>query len=272
MHSREEDNEDAPTQAANRVLSSGDADEHVTGIFDPDVEAVVVIPTYNEAQNISVITDQLFELNVPKLGIIIVDDGSPDGTGEIADRLAKLHHGRFIVIHRAGKLGLGTAYIRGFKQALATSVDSIVQMDCDLSHPTSEVPAMLEKLRHADEVVGSRYIEGGGADPSWSMGRSLLSKYANVGIKIILGLRVRDATSGFKAHRRATLETLQLEDLKLSGFGFQAELAYRVQQADMTVSEHPYTFMERTAGKSKMSLSIAIEAFWRLTLLRLGRG
>ena len=243
----------------------------IVGGFDCDVTVAVVIPTFNEADNIGNIVRQLFALDIEKLGILFVDDSSPDGTGEIADELADQHPGRILVAHRAGKLGLGTAYIAGFKIALDNAVQRIVQMDCDLSHPTVEVPAMLDALGHSDVVFGTRYSGGGDVDPNWKMSRVLLSKWANFGIRTILGLRVHDATGGFKAYRREALQAINLERLTVAGFGFQAEVAYRAQQCGLIVSEHPYTFMERTAGKSKMSLQIAIEAFWRLTLLRLKR-
>lgn len=244
----------------------------INGTFTDDVDVAIVIPTYNEADNLPTIAGQLFNLKVPNLGIIVVDDASPDGTGAIADSLVDAHAGRFIVVHRAGKQGLGTAYVNGFQVALDTGVNKIVQMDCDLSHPTKEVSAMLDALDDADVVAGSRYCSGGDVDPNWSKSRVLLSRWANYGIRMVLGLRVRDATSGFKAYRRSTLETIKLHRLRLSGFGFQAEVAYRVQQSNLVTVEHPYIFMERTAGKSKMSLGIAIEALWRLTLLRLGLG
>lgn len=244
----------------------------INGTFTDDVDVAIVIPTYNEADNLPTIAGQLFNLKVPNLGIIVVDDASPDGTGAIADSLVDAHAGRFIVVHRAGKQGLGTAYVNGFQVALDTGVNKIVQMDCDLSHPTKEVPAMLDGLDDADVVAGSRYCSGGDVDPNWSKSRVLLSRWANYGIRMILGLRVRDATSGFKAYRRSALEAIELHRLRLSGFGFQAEVAYRVQQSNLVTIEHPYIFMERTAGKSKMSLGIAIEALWRLTLLRLGLG
>ncbi len=239
------------------------------GAFSDDVKVAVVIPTYNEAENLPAITDQLYGLDVAELGVIIVDDGSPDGTGEIADQLVETNPGRFIVVHRTGKLGLGTAYVKGFEVALTTSVESIVQMDCDLSHPASEVPKMVDALLHSDLVVGTRYGDEGGVDPEWSLGRVLLSKWSNVGIRFILGLRVRDVTSGFKAYRRETLQRLSTIDYRLTGFGFQAEVAYHVQRSGLRVTEHPYTFMERIAGESKMSLGIAAEALWRLTLLRI---
>lgn len=244
---------------------------HIVGGFDRDVTVAVVIPTFNEADNIGNIVQQLFDLDVERLGILFVDDSSPDGTGKIADELAAQHPGRILVAHRGGKQGLGTAYIAGFKLALDSDVQKVFQMDCDLSHPPAEVPSMLDALEHSDVVVGTRYSDGGDVDPNWKMTRALLSKLANFGIRTILGLKVHDSTGGFKAYRRDALRAIDPERLTVAGFGFQAEVAYRAQQCGLTVSEHPYTFMERTAGKSKMSLQIAIEAFWRLTLLRLKR-
>ena len=243
----------------------------VTGAFDRDTTIVVVIPTFNEAENIRVIVEQLFSLDVPKLGVLFVDDSSPDGTGDIADGLTREFTGRIVVAHRQGKLGLGTAYVAGFKIALKSGAPYIVQMDCDLSHPPTEVPRMVKALQNSDVVIGTRYSGGGDVDPDWSMFRVLLSKWANFGIRVILGLRVRDATGGFKAYRRQALKNIDLDRLTIAGFGFQAEVAYRTQRERLKTTEHPYTFMERTAGKSKMSLQIALEAFWRLTLLRLKR-
>ncbi len=238
------------------------------GMFDGDVAIVTVIPTFNESENIRNIVDQLLNLECPKLGVLFVDDSSPDGTGDIADALTEERAGRVVVVHRAGKLGLGTAYVDGFKTALDSAAPYIVQMDCDLSHPPQEVPRMIEALRDSDVVIGTRYSDGGDVDPNWKMSRVLLSKWANFGIRMILGLKVHDATGGFKAYRRQALEAIDLDQLTITGFGFQAEVAYRTQRSGLRVGEHPYTFMERTAGKSKMSLQIAIEAFWRLTLLR----
>ena len=243
----------------------------VSGEFGSDIAVAVVIPTYNEAENIEVIVDQLFATPIEGLGILFVDDSSPDGTGEIADRLVEQHRGRVMVAHRAGKLGLGTAYIAGFKIALKADVPRIVQMDCDLSHPPTEVPGIVARLDDADVAVGTRYSDGGDVDPNWKMSRVLLSKWANYGIRAILGLKIHDATGGFKAFRNTALWAIELDRLRITGFGFQAEVAYRVQKCGLTVSEHPYIFMERTAGKSKMSLNIALEALWRLTLLRLSR-
>lgn len=243
----------------------------VNGTFGRDVSVVVVIPTFNEAENIRVIVEQLLTLDVPMLGVLFVDDSSPDGTGDIADGLTHEFPGRIVVAHRQGKLGLGTAYVAGFKIALESGAPYIVQMDCDLSHPPAEVPRMIAALQQSDVVIGTRYSDGGDVDPNWKMSRVLLSKWANMGIRVILGLKVHDATGGFKAYRRQALAAIDVDRLTITGFGFQAEVAYRTQRQGLKVTEHPYTFMERTAGKSKMSMQIALEAFWRLTLLRLKR-
>ncbi len=233
------------------------------------IRVAVVIPTYNEAENLAQIVGQLDALDVPGLGFVIVDDASPDGTGDIADRLSAARPGRVIVLHRAGKQGLGKAYLAGFRAALDAGAERIVEMDADLSHPPSEVPNMLALLDTADVATGSRYARGGGTDPSWGLMRKLTSAWGNRGIRLIMGLRVKDATSGFKAFRRSALETIGLDRLRLAGYGFQAEIAYTCQRAGLRVVEHPYQFTDRKLGKSKMSLGIVIEAFWRLILLRL---
>lgn len=240
------------------------------GRFAPDVQTAIVIPTYNEVENLPAMCAAVLELEVPKPGLIIVDDNSPDGTGQVADGLATDRDGQMVVLHRVGKLGLGTAYVEGFGTALESGISYIVQMDCDFSHPPSLVPVMLKRLDAADVVVASRYCEGGGVDPNWEEHRAMLSRYANVGIRAIMGIDAQDPTSGFKAYRRTALEAIDLDSLEMTGFGFQAEVAYRMQGAGLHVVEQPYTFMERTAGKSKMSPEIAVEALWRLTKLRLG--
>ena len=205
------------------------------------------------------------------LGFIVVDDGSPDGTGAIADGLADEFTGVFIVLHREGKQGLGTAYMAGFQTALDAGAQNIVEMDADLSHPPEVLPGLIAELDEADVAVASRYTPGGGVDPGWSWARKQISYWGNVGIRLILGLEVKDATAGFKAFRRTTLERIGLDRLRLSGFGFQAEVAYRCEQTGLKVVEHPYVFMERTAGKSKMSFGIVVEAFFRLSWLRIRR-
>ena len=252
------------------MTAEGEGATRRNGRFALDIQTAIVIPTYNEVENLPAMCAAVLELEVPKPGIIIVDDNSPDGTGRVADGMVADSDGQMIVLHRAGKLGLGTAYVEGFSAALETGISHVVQMDCDFSHPPSLVPILLKRLATADVAVASRYCEGGGVDPNWQEHRALLSRYANVGIRAIMGIDAQDPTSGFKAYRRTALEAIDLDSLELTGFGFQAEVAYRMQGAGLHVVEQPYTFMERTAGKSKMSPEIAIEALWRLTKLRLG--
>jgi dolichol-phosphate mannosyltransferase len=231
----------------------------------------IVIPTYNERENLPVLITELRALGMEGLGFVIVDDGSPDGTGELAEQLASEYEGVFEVIHRERKQGLGRSYVAGFTRALELGAEQIVQMDADLSHPPAEVPEMLAMLEEADITIGSRYAQGGGVDPSWSFARRQISFWGGFGIRLVLGLKVKDATSGFKAFRRSALEKIGLDGLKLSGYGFQPEVTYRAQKAGLRLVEHPFVFMDRTAGKSKMSLGIALEAFYRLFLIRLRR-
>ena len=166
-------------------------------------KVVIVVPTYNEIDNLPVLFDRLSDLGIPGMLLLVVDDNSPDGTGELADRLAAENPGRVEVLHRPGKAGLGRAYVHGLGHALELGADHIVQMDADLSHPPECVPEMLARLRDVDVVTASRYAPGGGVDPTWSLSRKLISRLGSLGIRLVLGLRVRDATAGFKAYRRA---------------------------------------------------------------------
>jgi dolichol-phosphate mannosyltransferase len=241
-----------------------------------DVEPVgasvsVVVPTYNEAANLPELAGRLFSLGIPGLKLLVIDDSSPDGTGAVARRLSEEYGGRVQVIERPGKQGLGTAYLAGFALALEDGADYVVQMDADLSHAPEDVPPMLRMLAQADVVIGSRYVEGGGVDADWSLGRRLLSSFANVAIRAVVGLRVRDATSGFKAYRRQALSSLALAGLRCKGFGFQAEVAHACQRKSYAVTEHPIVFTDRAHGSSKMSLKIVLEAIWHLAFLRLRR-
>lgn len=228
------------------------------------MEVTVVVPTYNEAENLPVLADQLFGLPVEGLKLLVIDDNSPDGTGQVAEMLGDRYPGKVEIIHREGKLGLGTAYVRGFMHAIATGSDFIVQMDADLSHSPTYIPAMLDKLAEADVVVGSRYVRGGGVDPNWSPLRKLLSWWGSVYSRAALGLSVHDATGGFKCFRASALRDLGLERIASSGYAFQVEMNYLCHRKGYRVAEVPILFVDRTMGKSKMSLKIAFEAAWRV--------
>ena len=237
---------------------------------DPQAErpVAVVVPTYNEAKNLPEVADRIFALNISNTRLIVVDDNSPDGTSQVARELAKKFDGKLQLIQRQSRQGLGTAYVQGFSRALADGAEYVVQMDADLSHAPEYIPAFLDALRRADVVVGSRYVPGGGADASWSRRRRLLSYLANLGIRMVTGLKIKDATSGFKAFRGNALRSLELGRLRCKGFGFQTEVTHACQRRGYTVVEHPIVFGDRSQGQSKMSLFIALEAIWHLLWLR----
>lgn len=225
--------------------------------------AVVILPTYNEAGNLPHMVEQLLD---HPLDVIVVDDGSPDGTGEIADGLAAAGPERVSVIHRSGKLGLGTAYLEGFKQALAEGYEFIFEMDCDFSHDPAYLPRFLEEIEHADLVLGSRYVPGGGT-VNWSLARRLISRCGSLYARLILGLPYRDLTGGFKCFRRRVLESLDLHAVRSNGYAFQIELTYRAHQRGYRIVEIPIIFQDRRVGESKMSRSIVTEAMgmvWRM--------
>lgn len=229
------------------------------------MKLMVVLPTYNEAENLPEIVSAIFELNIDRTEILIIDDNSPDGTGQIADELAAKSQGGVNVIHRQGKLGLGTAYVVGFRYALEHGADYVVQMDSDLSHPPKYIPIMLEAIKDCDVVVGSRYIKGGGVDSKWSPLRRFLSWWGNsVYARLILGLSVHDATGGFKCFRREALAKLDLDKIRSQGYAFQVEVNYACQKKGYRVKEIPIIFPDRVKGKSKMSAAIALEAALRV--------
>lgn len=231
---------------------------------------IVVIPTYNEAENLPAITEALFNQGIEDLQILIVEDGSPDGTGQIADELAQQRYpGRFHVIHRSGKLGLGTAYVTGFTWALEHGADYIIQMDADFSHSPSYLPQMLEKIRDYDVVVGSRYVRGGELDDRWSWWRWLLSWWANViWTRLILGVYTKDATAGFKCWRRNALQRIGLERITSNGYVFQVEMAYVSEKLNFRILEIPIYFEDRRIGRSKMTVPVKIEAALRVFEIR----
>ena len=232
---------------------------------------VVVVPTYNEAENLVELTDQLFALDIPNLMVVIVDDDSPDGTGVLAAEIGKNLEGRIHVINRKQKLGLGPAYVEGFTYAIDLGADYVVQMDADLSHPPSVVCDLLYGLGNADVVVGSRYVRGGGADREWGLLRRLISFGGNWGIRLVAGVKIKDATGGFKAFRRHVLQKIEFDSFRCNGFGFQVEVNHACERMGFAILEQPYVFSDRAKGKSKMSLQIIIEAMWKLIPLRLNR-
>lgn len=226
----------------------------------------VVLPTYNEAQNLPVMLEALLGLEIAGcvLDVLVVDDNSPDGTGQVADRLAAASGGRVRVLHRPGKLGLGRAYVDGFRRALDNGADLILEMDADFSHNPKYLPAMVSAIADADVVVGSRYVPGGMVDPTWPRWRKFISWWGSAYARRILGLQVRDATAGFKLFRRHVLERLPLSETRSNGYAFQIEVAYLCERAGFRVVEIPIVFDDRTIGVSKMSPAIAIEASWRV--------
>jgi dolichol-phosphate mannosyltransferase len=234
------------------------------------MRVIVVMPTYNEAENLSVVVPLLLGLPVEGLEVIVVDDNSPDGTGQLADRLAERYPGQVHVIHRDGKLGLGTAYVAGFQSALARGADYIIEMDADLSHSPSYIPQFLEAIQDCDVVVGSRYAPGARLAEEWGLSRRLLSWGGNLYTRLILGLKVQDTTGGFKCFRREVLEGIDLPRIRSDGYAFQIEMAYLCQKHGFRVREVPIRFEERARGRSKMSPKIILEAMWRVLQTRLG--
>jgi len=230
---------------------------------------VVVIPTYNEADNLRQIVEALLALSVSELNVLIVDDNSPDGTGALADELSAVHRPHVRALHREQKAGLGSAYVAGFREALQWGAGLVVQMDADFSHSPTYVGQMLECIRDYDVVVGSRYVPGGRLDERWSAGRYFLSWWANsVWVRLILGLKVRDATAGFKLIRRHVLETIDLVCVRSNGYDFQVEMAYLCERMGFRVLEIPIYFEDRRIGHSKMTIPIKLEAALRVLEIR----
>ena len=228
------------------------------------MKAIVVMPTYNEASNLPEIVPQILSLDVEGLQVLVVDDNSPDGTGEIADQLAVAYPGRVEVIHRERKMGLGSAYLTGFARALERGADFVFEMDADFSHSPQYIPEMLDRIRNCDVVIGSRYVAGASVDPRWSLRRRFLSWGGNLYIRLMTGLKVKDATAGFKCFRREALEGLELEKVRSDGYAFQIEMHYACQKKGYRLAEIPIFFGERGRGESKMSFKIIWEALWRV--------
>jgi dolichol-phosphate mannosyltransferase len=235
----------------------------------PTLPTRVVLPTYNEADNLESLVVAVLAAAPEGTGILIVDDDSPDGTGAIADRLAAADS-RVDVLHRELKEGLGPAYVAGFGRALAAGAERIVQMDADLSHDPADVPRLITATADggADLALGSRYVAGGGVG-DWGRGRQAISRWGSIYARIWLGLDVRDLTGGFKCFRRDVLESIRLETVSSLGYAFQIETTYRAISAGFSVVEVPIVFRDRRIGESKMSRAIVAEAAWRVPIMRL---
>ncbi len=228
------------------------------------MQKTVVIPTYNEAENLPKLVSALFDLPVSDLSILVVDDNSPDGTGELAESLAARNPRRMSVVHRSGKMGLGTAYICGFRHALEAGAEAIAQMDADFSHPPEKLIDLLAVLQTCDAALGSRYVAGGAVDERWPAWRKGLSAFGNIYARVILGLPVQDATGGFRFWRRNTLLGMPLERVRSNGYAFQVEMVYLAYKLGFRFQEVPFYFADRRWGQSKMSYRIQREAAVRV--------
>ncbi|MBU5614862.1 polyprenol monophosphomannose synthase [Geomonas sp. Red51] len=231
------------------------------------MKPIVVIPTYNERDNLEKLVRQVLSLN-PALELLVVDDNSPDGTGDLAESLAA-ETGRVSVLHRSGKLGLGSAYREGFARALDMGADLVVQMDADFSHDPAMIPYFFEETRQADLVIGSRYLNGVSV-VNWPLRRLMLSYFASVYTRVITGLTISDCTSGFKCFRAEALRAIDLSSIRSDGYSFQIEMNYRCKEKGFRISEVPIIFIDRHAGTSKMSKKIVREAVLMVWKLKLG--
>jgi len=231
------------------------------------VRACVCLPTYNERENLERMVHALGEVLGPDDRVLVIDDSSPDGTGEIADRLAA-EHGFVDVLHRPRKEGLGPAYIAGFRRALADGADLVLEMDCDFSHRPEDARRLIDAAADADLVLGSRYVPGGSVG-NWGLGRRVISRGGSLYAQLLLGVPVRDLTGGFKCYRRRVLERIDLDAIDSRGYAFQIETTYRALRAGFRVVEVPISFVDRQVGGSKMSRSIVLEAIWKVPALRL---
>lgn len=232
------------------------------------MKTLIIIPTYNELENLRPILNEIFSF-APLTDVLVVDDNSPDGTGKLADEIS-VENPHVHVLHRAGKLGLGTAYIAGFKYAIEHDYDAAFEMDADFSHDPRYLPDFLKAIEEADLVIGSRYIPGGDT-PNWSFTRRMISGCGNIFARFMLGIPVHDCTAGYRCYRREVLESIDLETIQSQGYAFQVELAYRVMRQGFKIVETPIVFMDRRVGKSKMSRAIVIEAFTYVLRTKFGK-
>ena len=231
------------------------------------MRALVCLPTYNERENLEPMVRALAGVLGPDDGVLVVDDGSPDGTGQLAEQLTR--ELPFVdVLHRPAKAGLGPAYLAGFRRALKRGAELVLEMDCDFSHAPADVPRLIAAAEQADLVLGSRYVDGGGVR-NWGVVRRTISRGGSLYAQLLLGVDVRDLTGGFKCYRRAVLERIDLDAIGSLGYAFQIETTYRAARAGFRVVEIPITFTDRQTGGSKMSRAIVLEAVWKVPALRL---
>jgi dolichol-phosphate mannosyltransferase len=232
------------------------------------MRTLVVVPTYNEAENIVPLLEAV-RATAPDVDVLVVDDASPDGTGKLAEDAGQ-RLGRIDVLHRDRKAGLGTAYRAGFAVGLERGYELLVEMDADFSHDPSRLPVLLEAAEHADVVIGSRYVPGA-AIPNWTLLRLAISRVGNLYASFALGLKVADSTAGYRVYRRSALEAMDYRSVEADGYGFQIEMTFRARRAGLTIREIPIVFVDRTHGTSKMSSGIVVEALWLVTLWALRR-
>lgn len=232
------------------------------------MKSLIIVPTYNELENIRRLLPELMALD-PGIRVLVVDDNSPDGTGKLADELAAENE-RISVLHRPGKLGLGSAYVAGFKYAVQQDVDCVFEMDADFSHDPAMIPRFIEQIASCDVVIGSRYISGINV-VNWPMSRLLLSYFANIYTRLVTGMTIRDTTSGYKCFRREVLENIDLDDVRSDGYAFQIEMNFRCWRKGYRMREIPIIFVDRRSGTSKLSRGVINEAVWIPWWLRLRR-
>ena len=229
-----------------------------------NMQITIIIPTYNEAENLPKLIPQVLGLPLPDIKLLMVDDDSPDGTGPLVEKMKAGFSGRLDILHRAGKQGLGTAYLQGFHQAIKAGAEAVGQMDADFSHPPEKILAMAAAIENCDAVIGSRYVQGGSVDENWPLWRKGLSAFGNFYARTILNINVRDTTGGFRLWRNTTLLGMPLERLKSNGYAFQVELTYVAHLMGYQFAEIPIYFADRRWGDSKMSFKIQREAAFRV--------
>ena len=232
------------------------------------MKSLIIVPTYNELENIQRLLPELMALG-PGIRVLVVDDNSPDGTGKLADEFA-VKNGRISVLHRPEKLGLGSAYVAGFKYAIQQDVDCVFEMDADFSHDPAMIPRFIEEIASCDVVIGSRYISGINV-VNWPMSRLLLSYFANIYTRVVTGMTIRDTTSGYKCFRREVLEHIDLDRVRSDGYAFQIEMNFRCWRKGYRMREIPIIFVDRRSGTSKLSQGVINEAVWIVWWLRLQR-